>query len=211
MTRGFAEMKRFGIVAGAVSGVAALAGAAALLLGGALPSNASTAQVKTVAASNSTAVTYSLRYFDRYSEGAHASAVLPKTWREVQLAQWQTRFDDRANNRMIRFDVLYNYKISTVTALNRKIAALKGTRGLHIVGTSTVAMKSTRNQGRLQVSTVVYTYKSGSTTRWVATRYIGQQGGSNAEIEISVAGSPAQSKVLGAVINNATVSLALAG
>jgi hypothetical protein len=129
----------------------------------------------------------------------------------VVLGRWQTRFYDRAHNRMIRFDADYNYNISTVTALNRKIAALKGTRGLRIVGTSTVTMKSTRGQGPLTVSTVVYTYKSGSATRWVATRYVGQFGMKTANVEISAAGSTADSKLLGAVINNATVSLALAG
>jgi len=207
-------MKRFGIVAGAVSGVAALAGAAALLLGGALPSNAATEQIKTVASSNSTASTpvrYKTRFFLHYSEGNHAMAVLPTTWRDVELGDWQARFDDSANNRMIRFDNNYNYKIGTVTALNRKIAALKGTRGLHIVGTSTVGMNSTNHEGRLTVSTVVYTYKSGNTTRWVATRYVGLDGSKSADVEISTAGSPADSKVLGAVINYATTSLALAG
>ncbi|TDW15493.1 hypothetical protein [Kribbella kalugense] len=207
-------MKRFGIVAGAVSGVAALAGAAALVLGGALPSNAATEQVKTVAASNSAASTpvrYKTRFFVHYSEGNHAMAVLPSTWRAVELGNWQTRFDDSANNRMIRFNINYNNNIGTVTALNRKIAALKGTRGLHIVGTSTVGMNSTNHQDRLTVSTVVYTYKSGNATRWVATRYVGQQGRKSADVEISTAGSPADSKALGAVINYATLSLALAG
>ncbi|MFD3405670.1 hypothetical protein ACFWUU_33605 [Kribbella sp. NPDC058693] len=212
MSWGYTGMKRFGIVAGAVSGVAALAGAAALVLSGAAPSNAATEQIRTVAASNSAAapVRYKTRFFIRYSEGNHAMAVLPSTWRQVELGNWQTRFDDSANNRMIRFNVQYA-NVSTVTALNRKIAALKGTRGLHIVGTSTVGMNSTNHQGRMTVSTVVYTYKSGNTTRWVATRYVGQQGSKNAEVEISTAGSTADSKVLGAVINYATLSLALAG
>jgi hypothetical protein len=82
-----------------------------------------------------------------------------------------------------------------VTALNRKIAALKGTRGLHIVGTSTVKMKS--EQGRLTVSTVGYTYRSGNATRWVATRYVGPYGTKSADIEISTAGSTTDSKLLG--------------
>jgi hypothetical protein len=91
---------------------------------------------------------YKTRFFVHYSEGNHAMAVLPSTWRAVELGNWQTRFDDSAN---------------------------------------------------------------GSTIRWVATRYVGQQGGKNAEVEISTAGSPADSKVLGAAINYATVSLALTG
>ena len=203
-------MKRFEIVAGAVASVAAMAGAAGLVVGGALPSNA--AQEKIVAISNSqAAVTYARRYFNHSSQGYHASAVLPKTWRSVVLGRWQARFDDTAHNRMIRFDTDYNNRISTATALKQKVAALKGTRGLHVVGTSTVTMRSTTGQGPLTVSTLVYTYRSGNTTRWVATRYIGQSGAKTAAIEISVAGAQTDSKLLGTIINNATQSIALAG
>lgn len=99
-----------------------------------------------------------------------------------------------------------------MTALNRKIAALKkGTRGLHLVGTSTVTMKSTTGQGPMRVSTVVYTYRSGKDTRWVATRYVGVAGTTTADTEISTAGSTRDAKLLGTVLNKATVSLALAG
>ena len=204
-------MKRFGIVAGAAAGVAAMAGAGALMVGGALPSNAAVAPVAMVAAGNSPTMTYAMRYFNHSSEGYHASAVLPKTWRRVDLGDWQARFTDPTQNRMVRFNTDYNVNISTTTALKRKIAALKGTRGLHIVGTSTVTMRSTTGQGPLTVSTLVYTYRSGSTTRWVATRYVGQYGTKDAAIEITVAGAPTDSKLLGAVINHATQSIALAG
>lgn len=191
-----------------MTGVAALAGAGALLLGGALPSDAAT---QSVASSNSSAVTYKLRYFNHSSEGYHASAVLPSSWRLVQLSTWHARFDDSAHNRMIRIDTAYNGNLGTITALNQKIKSLKGTRGLHIVGTSTVTMKSTTGQGPLRASTVVYTYRSGNTTRWVATRYVGWSGRNAADVELSTAGSTADSKVLGAAINKATVSLTLAG
>ncbi|MFF0269008.1 hypothetical protein [Kribbella sp. NPDC004536] len=195
-------MKRF------VTGVAALAGAGALLLGGALPSHAAT---QSVAASNSATVTYKLRYFNHSSEGYHASAVLPATWKAVQLSIWHARFDDSAHNRMIRINTAYNPNLGTITALNQKIKSLKNTRGLHIVGTSTVTMKSTTGQGPLRASTVVYTYRSGSTTRWVATRYVGWSGRNAADVEFSTAGSPKDSKLLGTTLNKATVSLTLAG
>ena len=191
-----------------LTGAAALAAAGAVVLGGALPSDAAT---RTVASSNSSSVTYKLRYFNHSSEGYHASAVLPSTWRAVQLSMWHARFDDTAHNRMIRIDTAYNGNLGTVTALNQKIKSLKGTRGLHIVGTSTVTMKSTTGQGPLRVSTVVYTYRSGNTTRWVATRYVGWSGRNAADVEFSAAGSPTDSKLLGTAINKATVSLTLAG
>ncbi|GAA3116547.1 hypothetical protein JOF29_006155 [Kribbella aluminosa] len=191
-----------------VTGAVALAGAGAVALGGALPSHAST---QTVAASNSSAVTYKVRYFNHSSEGYHASAVLPATWKSVALGPWQARFDDTAHNRMIRFNTSYDGNHGTITALNQKIKSLKGTRGLHIVGTSTVTMKSASGLGPLRVSTVVYTYRSGNTTRWVATRYVGTSGRNADDVEISTAGSPRDSKLLGTTLNKATVSLTLAG
>jgi hypothetical protein len=191
-----------------VTGMAALAGAGALAVGGALPSHAAT---HSVAASNSSTVTYKLRYFNHGDDGYHASAVVPSTWRTVQLAVWHARFDDNAHNRMLRINTAYNENIGTITALNQKLKALRNTRGLHIVGTSTVTMKSTTGQGPLRASTVVYTYRSGNTTRWVATRYVGWDGRNAADVEFSVAGSPKDSKMLGATINKATVTLTLAG
>jgi hypothetical protein len=101
--------------------------------------------------------------------------------------------------------------VSTTTALKKKQAALKGTRGLKVLGTSTVVMKSTSGQGRLTVSTIVYTYRKGNTTRWVATRYVGMWGSKSAHIEITVAGTTKDRKDLGAVINRATQSIYLAG
>ena len=213
-------MKRYGVTAGVIAGVAALAGAGSLLLGGAQPSDAAAngnasafhqagaASVQQVAV-KSTSVTFVKRYFERkYPHGYLSNALLPKTWHEVHVAAHQTRFDDTANARMIRFNTWWGPE-TPKSALSRKLTALKGTRGLHIVGTSTVSMRSTTGQGPLTVSTVVYTYKSGSTTRWVATRYVAQKGRKYADAEITVAGKPADSKVLGLVINNATQSLVI--
>ncbi|GAA1719090.1 hypothetical protein GCM10009745_80020 [Kribbella yunnanensis] len=151
------------------------------------------------------------RYFDRSELGYHSSAELPNSWRMVVLGSWQTRFADPAKNRMIRFDTEYNSRISTATALRQKVAALRGTRGLRVVGTSTVTTRSTKGQGLLTISTLVYTYRSGDTIRWVATRYVGQFGSKMAQIEIAVAGATSDSKLLGTVINRATESLQRAG
>ncbi|GAB2654666.1 hypothetical protein [Kribbella swartbergensis] len=112
---------------------------------------------------------------------------------------------------MIRFDTSRSGTISTATALKRKQVALKGTRGLKILGTSTVTMKSTSGQGRLTVSTIVYTYRSGNTTRWVATRYVGMWDQKTAHVEITVGGTTKDRKHLSAVLNRATHSIYLAG
>ena len=63
----------------------------------------------------------------------------------------------------------------------------------------------------LIVTTLVYTYKSGSTTRWVATRYIGQWGDKHANIEITVGGRLKDRALLTTVLNKATSSVALSG
>ena len=204
-------MKKYGVMAGVATGVAALAAAGSVLLGTTQPSSAAETQqpVKLTAAQSSTSVTFVKRYFERkYPHGYLSNAVLPKTWREVHVAAHQTRFDDTANSRMIRFNTWWGPQ-TPQNALKQKVAALKGTRGLHIVGTSTVGMPSTAGQGRLTVSTIVYTYKSGSTTRWVATRYVAQGGRTLTDAEITVAGRPADSKTLGLVLNKATQTLVI--
>ena len=100
--------------------------------------------------------------------------------------------------------------MTTVNAVKEKIAALHGTPGLKVLSTSTKTMGSTMDQGPQTVSTLIYTYRSGNTTRWVATRYVGQQGWKEASIELSV-GSTADSKLLTTVLDRATLSVALYG
>jgi hypothetical protein len=204
-------MKRNGVMAGVATGVAALAAAGAVLLGTTQPSSAAETRhpVQLTAAQSSTSVTFVKRYFERkYPHGYLSNAVLPKTWREVHLAAHETRFDDAANSRMIRFNTWWGPE-TPPSALKRKIAALKSTRGLHVVGTSTVGMPSTAGQGRLTVSTIVYTYRTGSTTRWVATRYVAQNGQTLTDAEITVAGRPTDSKTLGLALNRATQTLVI--
>ncbi|MFI5734604.1 hypothetical protein ACIA49_31105 [Kribbella sp. NPDC051587] len=188
-------MKKFGVL----TGIAAVAGAGAVLIGGVLPSDAA------VASSNSQFVK---RYF-AVSDGPHASAYVPKTWKHQTLGAWQDKFSDAKHNQAVRFNTAYNANISTTQAMKRKVVALKHVRGLHVVSTSTASMKSTSGQGPLTVSTVVYTYRSGKTTRWVADRFLGVEGGKSAEVEIAVAGAPKDYKYLGTVLLTATRSIGL--
>ncbi|MFC9688358.1 hypothetical protein ACFTSF_07430 [Kribbella sp. NPDC056951] len=197
-------MKRYGVVAGVVSGVAALAGAGALFLGGALQSNA--AQQNVAVTQKAESITFVVRHFEKMSNGKYIShAKLPKTWKESKIAPHETRFDDTANGRMIRFNTWIGPS-STRSQLDRKIRSLKGTPGLKIVAKATVKGRSTVGNYPMTVSTVVYTYKSGKTTRWVATRYAEIKGGN---VEFTVAGVPSQSKVLSNVLETATQTIYL--
>jgi LysM repeat protein len=199
-------MKRYGIVAGAVSGVAALAGAGALFLGGALQSDAAEQHVT---AAQAAPISFVMRNFEKKSDGKYIShAKLPKTWKESKVAPHETKFDDAANARMIRFNTWLG-PTTTRSQLNRKIASLKGTPGLKIVASATVKGTSTVGQNPVRVSTVVYTYKSGKTTRWVATRYVALKGHIGADAEITVGGTPAQSKILSNVLETATQTLSI--
>jgi hypothetical protein len=198
-----------------LTGVAAAIGAGGLLLTGALPSTASTSASQqrnvqaTAVAAQAGQITFVTREFNCYgANGCFAYAQLPKTWKHIALGRGQDRFKDPARDRMIRFNVQVGGRVSTATAIKQKQAALQGTRGLRVLGTSTVTMRSTA-MGPLTVSTIVYTYRRGNTTRWVATRYIGPDG--SAMIEITVAGATKDRKVLGAVINRATRSITLPG
>jgi LysM repeat protein len=200
-------MKKHGVVAGAVAGVAALVGAGALVLGGA---PASDAAVKPTAVSQQAeSITFVMRNFEKMSNGKYIShSKLPKTWKEAKVAPHETRFDDKANGRMIRFNTWLGPS-TTRSQLDRKIASLKGTPGLKIVAKATVKGTSTVGQNPVRVSTVVYTYTSGKTTRWVATRYVALKGHIGADAEITVGGSPSQSKVLSKVLETATQTLSL--
>lgn len=206
-------MKRWGV------GLAVV-GAAGLVLSGVLPADAAVgSSAKYVAVSTaSTASTaqsspaFARRYFVCYPDyGCSASAVLPKTWRAIRLGTFEYRFADRTAPRMIRVRV--NLRgLSTVAAAKHKQAALKGTRGLKILSrTTTTTMKSTNGQGPLTVTTLVYTYRSGSTTRWVATRYVAQWGMSEANVELTVGGRSKDRAVLTKVLDKATTTIALAG
>ncbi len=194
----------------AVTGLAVL-GAAGAALVAAGPAQAAV-PVRVVAASNSQAPAFGTRYFDCVPEyGCHATAVLPKSWKYTDLGNGQSRFTDRAVPRMVRFDSRLDSNPGTATAALQKQKALKGTPGLKILGLQNGTMKSTRQQGQLRISTLVYTYRSGSTTRWVATRYIGFWGDKTAAAEITVGGRVQDRALLGTVLTKATQSLALAG
>ena len=199
-------MKRLNISRRSLIGLAGI-GAAALALTGVAP-----AQARVVAASNSQALTYGQRNFDSDPDrGCHASAVLPKSWKHTKLGVGDARFSDRAVPRMIRFDTSLTSRPGTATAALNKQKALKGTPGLKILGIQNGTMKSTMQQGPLRISTLVYTYRSGSTTRWVATRYVGFHGGKTADAEITVGGRLQDRTLLGTVLTKATQSLALYG
>lgn len=203
------QKKSFAVLAG----VGAVVGSAGLLLATMLPSSADIAGQQTTKVQATSAVSYTWRYFECWKpKECHASAVLPKTWKSVDQGDKKTAFQDPTANRMIRFNVELGGKApTTVVAGQRKVAALKGTPGLKIQNVYTTTMQSTNSQGKLTLTTVVYTYKSGTTTRWVATRYLGQQGSNQAEREITVGGAPTDYKLLGTALLKATQSLALAG
>ncbi|MFC9690771.1 hypothetical protein ACFTSF_19630 [Kribbella sp. NPDC056951] len=195
-----------------ISGVAATIAAGGVVLGGAaLHSSADTAPKKTdvgQAAAPAAAVKFKTRYFTCvHGEECTNSALVPSTWRYVEVSEFRTRFVDKSNQ-SVYFDVNYSNKLTTAQALKNRQKALKGTKGLKVLSTKTMTMKSTSGSGPLTVSTIVYTYKSGKTTRWVANRYIGSYGSNLAGAELTVAGVPANSKFLGTVLLKATTSLA---
>jgi hypothetical protein len=183
------------------------------MMSGMLPAGATVVAPKeVVAASNVQSTTFVKRYFSCYAGyGCQVTATLPATWRYVKLNRDEFRFADRSAPRMIRIRVGLGDKVSTATAAAQKQAALRGTRGLKVLSRSTTTMTSTMQQGPLTVTTLVYTYRSGSTTRWVATRYVGQHGERTASLELSVGGRVQDRALLTTVLNKATTSMALYG
>jgi len=186
-----------------ISGVVATIAAGGMVLGAsALPSHAQT----TVTQQAASAVKFKTRYFDCYSStGCLASAEVPSTWRFVRPSAYDFKYVG-AGNQFVRFNNTVGGERSTAAQLKLKQKALKGTKGLRIVSTSTRKLKSNTGMGPLTASTIVYTYRSGTTTRWVATRYLGTYGYAEATHEITVAGSPTNAKFLGTVLARATFS-----
>ncbi|GAA0594744.1 hypothetical protein HPO96_07145 [Kribbella sandramycini] len=186
-----------------IKGLAATIAAGGVVLGGsALSSTASP-----VAQSQQAPVKFVKRSWDCFGHvGCLASAQLPSTWRHVKVDDFQNRFVDK-QGQLAWFDTAYGAEVTTAQALKRKQKALKGVSGLRVISTATTTMKSATGQGPLTVSTIVYTYKKGKTTRWVATRYIGNWGYPDAAIELTVAGSPKNSKFLGTVLLKGTTTL----
>lgn len=194
-------MKRWGI------GLAVV-GSAGMLLSGVLPANATADAPQQMVASSNIQSYYKTRYFDCF-DGCYVSAVLPKSWRYVKLSNEEFRFSDRTAPRMIRIRMVHGG--TTAVQAKHKQDALKGTRGLKVLSRKTATMRSTTHQGPLTVTTLVYTYKSGSTTRWVATRYVAQWGLKSANLELTVGGRLQDRAALAAILDNATTSITLAG
>ncbi|MFF0267414.1 hypothetical protein [Kribbella sp. NPDC004536] len=196
-------MKRWG------AGIA-LMGTAGLLVSAALPAEASVDGATKYAAVSTASPVFVKRYFNcYYDEGCFATAVLPRTWRAVRLGTDEYRFADRSAPRMIRIRMNLTGP-SPAAAAKHKQAALKGTRGLKILSRKS-ATNTHAQQGPLTMTTLVYTYRSGSTTRWVATRYVAQWGMTTANIELTVGGRLQDRVLLTKVLDKATTSIALAG
>jgi len=200
-------MKRWGL------GLAVV-GAAGMVLSGVLPASAAVdASTGYSATTVQSKPVFVKRYFNcYYDEGCFATAVLPKTWRAIRLGTDEYRFADRTAPRMIRIRMNLKGEISTATAAKQKQGALKGTPGLKILSrTTSTAMRSTTGQGPLTVTTLVYTYRSGSTTRWVATRYVAMWGMKTTNVELTVGGRLKDRALLTTVLDKATASITLAG
>jgi hypothetical protein len=182
-----------------------------MVLAGVSPAEAKVDSAATSVAAGTAQPVFVKRYFNcYYDEGCFATAVLPKTWRAIRLGTDEYRFADRTAPRMIRIRMNITGP-STAADAKHKQAALKGTRGLKILSRTTTTMKSTSGQGPLTVTTLVYTYRSGSTTRYVATRYIAMWSLSSANVEMTVGGRLKDRAVLTKVLDKATTSITLAG
>ncbi len=188
----------------------ALMGSTGMLLSAALPASASVDGATNHAAVSTSSPVFVTRYFNcYYEEGCYASAVLPKTWRAVRLGTDEYRFTDRSAPRMIRIRMNLTGP-SPAAAAKHKQASLEGTRGLRILSRKS-ATNAHAQQGPLTMTTLVYTYRSGSTTRWVATRYLAPRGMKTANVERTVGGRLKDRVLLTKVLDKATTSIALAG
>ncbi|MEV6415798.1 hypothetical protein [Kribbella sp. NPDC051718] len=135
---------------------------------------------------------------------------VPRAWRQAKTGKWQDRFVDPSAARLIRFDIDQRRKITPAAAMKKREAALRGTSGLRILGRATDTLTTARG-GKVAVATLVYSYRSGGTTRWVANRFVSLYGIPDQAVEITVAGRLTDRAVLTTTLAKATRTFTLVG
>lgn len=185
---------------------AAVLGAAGMALGVALPAGAAPQSV-----SNVQATVYAQRMLACTSpDYCNGVVSVPRAWRQVKTGRWQDRFVDPSAPRMIRFDLDQRHKITPAAAMKKREAALRGTSGLRILGKATGTLTTARG-GKVTMATLVYSYRSGGTTRWVATRFVSLYDITDQAVEITVGGRLGDRAVLTTTLAQATRTFTLVG
>jgi hypothetical protein len=155
-------------------------------------------------------VTYLVRNFERMNNGRYIShAEIPNGWREVRIAEHQTRFLDTASDRTMRFETWpgpHTPAELVATKVKQLKAAVPSLQGLE---SSTVTMKSEAGQSPMTVGEVTYTYQAGTSTRRVITYVVALKGKKYADAVITASAKPADSAVLSGIIDSATKTLTI--
>ncbi|WP_328320880.1 hypothetical protein OHA70_22940 [Kribbella sp. NBC_00382] len=189
-------------------GVAVL-GVAGMMLGVGAPAGAATQSG--VGSSKVQATVYAQRMLACTSpDYCNGVVTVPRAWRQVKTARWQDRFVDPSAPRMIRFDLDQQHRITPAAAMKKREAALRGTPGLKVLGRATSTLTTARG-GKVRMATLVYTYRSGSTTRWVANRFVSLYDIPDQAVELTVAGRLADKAVLTTTLAQATRTFTLVG
>lgn len=188
---------------------AAVLGAAGMVLGAVVPAGAATQAV--AGGSNVQATVYAQRMLACFSPD-HCGGIVsvPRAWRQVKTGRWQDRFVDPSAPRLIRFDLDQQHRITPAAAMKKREAALRGTPGLKILGRATSTLTTSRG-GKVTVATIVYTYRSGATTRWVANRFVSLYGIPDQAVELTVAGRLTDRPTLTTTLAQATRTFTLVG
>ncbi|MFC0624827.1 hypothetical protein [Kribbella deserti] len=141
---------------------------------------------------------------------------VPKGWKDTKLSTDHHRYTGGKGHYSLRVNSWLDKPASQQTAAKRKIAALKGTKGLKIVSLTTGQVKQTTSVERPvhYYTTLTYTYVDAKgAKRLVMTRWVADWSGPKrlAEVELTAAGRPMDKAGLTSVLAVATQTLGRAG
>jgi hypothetical protein len=140
-------------------------------------------------------------------------AEIPNGWREVRIAEHQTRFLDTVSDRTMRFET-WPGPHTPAELVATKVKQLKAAvPSLQDLESSTVTMTSEAGQSPMTVGEVTYTYQAGTSTptstRRVITYVVALKGKKHADAVITASGKPADSALLSGIIDSATKTLTI--
>lgn len=200
-----------------LAGTAILASAG--LLVGIAPSDAAVTTRAAVSAHtkpalNPASLSYTYKCWG-HPDNCNVSVYAPKGWKFTQLSLAHGKFTDTSNTWMLRVDGGLGGKVSTNTAAQQRVRALRSTPGLKIVSRAhgTVKSEVPWSMPAVAYTSLTYTYRDGARgQRWVSTRFVDTfDNGKHAYIEVTVAGRPQDQAGLNRVLAQATQRVALVG
>ena len=200
-----------------LAGTAILA-AAGLLVGiapsdAAVPARAAVTTAHAKPALNPASLHFSWKCWG-HPTNCNVAVYAPTGWKFTKLSTLEAKFTDSSNTWMLRVDGSLNGKVSTNTAAQQRVKALRSVPGLKIVSRAHGTVKSlVGDEAPVAYTSLTYTYRDGARgRRLVSTRFLDIiSNGKHAYIEVTVGGRPQDQAGLNKIMTVATQRATLVG